>query len=97
SLAFAQEMVFDCGTPDAAQPELGAQLVKFDGEAKGKIVIGDTELDAMVLPGLGTFTFLHIGDGFTIQYAVDPEQGFYDYSASGSKTGHKRGECSKAG
>lgn len=91
--AVAEPLVFDCGTPDPASPELGAQLIKFDNEDKGKIIIGDGEFDAMVLPGLGTLTFLHIGDGFTMQYAVHAEAGFYDYSASGSKRGEKRGEC----
>ena len=96
SVASAQDLAFDCGTPDPAQPELGAHLVKFSDESKGRISIGETQLDAMVLNGLGTLTFLHIGDGFTMQYAVHVEEGFYDYAASGSKMGNKRGPCRKA-
>ncbi|MGB3146981.1 MAG: hypothetical protein WBA91_04400 [Paracoccaceae bacterium] len=96
STGFAADLVFDCGTPDAAAPELGAQLVKFDGQDKGLIRIGAREEEAMVLNGLGTLTFLHIGDGFTLQYVVNPEEGIYDYSTSGSMTGNKRGDCAKA-
>ena len=83
---FAGQLAFDCGTPDPAHPELGAHLVKFDGEDKGKIIIGEAEMEAMVLRGLDTLTFLHIGDGFTLQYAVHTEAGFYDYSACGQQT-----------
>jgi hypothetical protein len=34
-------------------------------------------MEAMVLRGLDTLTFLHIGDGFTLQYAVHTEAGFF--------------------
>lgn len=90
--AFGGEVAFDCGTPDPARPELGAKLVKL-GEDKGSITIGSDRFDAMVLAGLGTITFLHLGDGYTMQYSVDPEAGIYDYSASGSRQGYRRGAC----
>lgn len=91
--AQAGNTAFECGTPDPAKPEMGAKLVRFDGQDKGTITIGDQEMEAMVLTGLDSLSFLHIGDGFTIQYAVNTKEGFYDYSASGSKMGHLRGEC----
>jgi hypothetical protein len=93
STGFAADLVFDCGIPNEAAPELGAQLVKFDGQDKGTIRIGTAEKEAIVLNGLNTLTFLHIGDGFTMQYAVHTDEGFYDYSASGSMRGDQRGDC----
>lgn len=94
--AFGGEVAFDCGTPDSARPELGAHLLKLDGADKGSITIGDERYEAMVLGGLGTITFLHLGDGYTMQYAVNPEAGIYDYSASGSRQGYRRGKCVRA-
>ncbi len=96
STGFAADLVFDCGTPDEAAPEMGAQLIKFDGQDRGTIRIGGSDKEAMVLRGLGTLTFLHVGDGFTMQYAVHTEEGFYDYSASGSMLGDRRGDCAKS-
>lgn len=94
ALAQAGDLAIECGTPDPERPEMGAHLVRFEGENKGRIVLGDQEFDAMVLPGLeGAVTFLHIGDGYTFQYAVNVKEGRYDYSASGSRQGHQRGEC----
>ncbi|MDI3337275.1 hypothetical protein QKW60_12725 [Defluviimonas aestuarii] len=95
SIGFAADLVFDCGTPDEAAPEMGAQLIQFDGQDKGTIRIGGSEKEAMVLRGLDTLTFLHVGKGFTMQYAVHTEEGFYDYSASGTMRGDKRGDCVK--
>ncbi len=91
--AFAEERVFECDAPDAEHPEMAAKLVKYDGQQKGHITIGDIDKDVDVFPGLDTLTYLYIGDGYTLHYNVHPEKGTFDYSASGSKSGWGKGAC----
>ena len=93
--AVAGDLVFDCGAPDATHPEMVAHLTKYYGEKKGRITIGDVDRVAEVYSGLGTLTFLHIGEDYALFYAVDPDTGTYDYSASGSMSGHGRGTCTQ--
>ena len=93
--ASAGDLVFDCGAPDVAHPEMVAHLTKYYGQKKGHITIGDVDKAADVYSGLGTLTFLHIGEDYTLHYAVDPDTGIYDYSASGSMSGHGRGICTQ--
>ncbi|WP_171208913.1 MULTISPECIES: hypothetical protein [unclassified Ruegeria] len=52
--AFAEERVFECDAPDAQHPEMAARLVKYEGEDKGHITIGDIDKDVAVYPGLDT-------------------------------------------
>jgi hypothetical protein len=91
--ALSGDLVFDCGAPDAAHPEMVAHLTKFYGQKKGHITIGDIERVVDVYPGLDTLTFLYIGEGYALHYNVNPAKGTFDYSASGSMSGHGRGTC----
>ncbi|SDX09876.1 hypothetical protein SAMN05444358_10318 [Ruegeria halocynthiae] len=93
TVAFAEERVFECDAPDAEHPEMAARLVKYDGQQKGHITIGEINKDVDVYPGLDTLTYLYIGDDYTLHYNVHPEKGTYDYSASGSKSGWGKGTC----
>lgn len=93
TVCFAEERIFECEAPDAEHPEMAARLVKYEGEDKGHITIGDIDKDVAVYPGLDTLTYLYIGDGYTLNYNVHPEKGTFDYTASGSKSGWGRGAC----
>lgn len=91
--ALAGDLVFDCGAPDATHPEMIVHLTKYYGQKKGRITVDGVGRDADVYSGLGTLTFLHIGEGYTLHYSVDPGKGTFDYSASGSMSGHGHGTC----
>ncbi|UAB89383.1 hypothetical protein I5192_01475 [Ruegeria sp. SCSIO 43209] len=91
--AVAEERVFECEAPDAEHPEMAARLVKYDGQQKGHITIGDIDKDVDVFPGLDTLTYLYVGEDYTLNYNVHPEKGTFDYSASGSKSGWGKGTC----
>nr|WP_170808272.1 hypothetical protein [uncultured Ruegeria sp.] len=91
--AVAEDRVFECEAPDAKYPEMAATLVKYEGQNKGHITIGDIDNKAEVYPGLDTLTYLYIGDGFTLNYNVNLKTGTFDYSASGSKSGWGKGSC----
>lgn len=91
--ALAGDLVFNCGAPDAAHPEMVAQLTKYYGEKRGHIIVGDDVVPAEVYSGLGTLTFLYIGEGYALHYSVHPQKGTYDYSLSGSMSGFGRGTC----
>ncbi|WP_171231048.1 hypothetical protein [Ruegeria sp. HKCCA6707] len=74
---------------------MAARLVKYEGEDKGHITIGDIDKVVAVYPGLDTLTYLYIGEDYTLSYNVHPEKGTFDYSASGSKSGWGRGNCTE--
>jgi hypothetical protein len=76
-------------------PELTAKLVQFEVEDKGQIIVAENAMDAMVLHALGGLNFLHIGDGYTMSYDINIEEGVVKYSASGNKSGFGKGTCSE--
>ncbi|SLN50969.1 hypothetical protein ROA7450_02544 [Roseovarius albus] len=93
--AFAADRTFECVPEKSPLPELTAKLVKFGEADKGQITVDGTEMEAQVFGSLGGFNFLHIGDGYTMSYDVNIEEGTVKYSASGSKNGHGSGTCSE--
>lgn len=95
SAVLAGDMVFDCVAPGAAYPEMTAHLTKYYLENRGRIAFDGVELEVDVLSGLGTLTFLYLGDDFSMSYNVHPRTGRYNYSASGTKSGYGQGVCTQ--
>ena len=92
---FATDRIFECVPDGSKLPELTATLVKFDEQDKGQITVDGTDIEAAVYGSLGGFNFLHIGDGYTMSYDVNIEEGSVKYSASGSKNGFGKGTCTE--
>jgi hypothetical protein len=93
--AMAGDLVFDCGAPDAAYPEMVVHLTKYYGQKRGHITIGDVTREVDVFSGLGTLTFLYIDEGYALHYSVDPGKGTYTYSVAGKVSGEGRGTCTQ--
>jgi len=93
TLAQAEDLTFTCTGREGGPVEATAVLYKIDGENKGSVTIGETEIAADVYPGLGSHIFVIIGDGYTMNYSVGMRDGAMNYSGTGSHTGFSQGTC----
>lgn len=93
--AQAADRTFYCTGGSAGKPQANVELRKLDGQEKGTIKTADMELAASVYDTTNGFTFIVTGSDFAINYTVNVETGYLDYSGSGSKAGFAQGACAE--
>ncbi|MCV2870043.1 hypothetical protein OEW28_15535 [Defluviimonas sp. WL0002] len=91
--AEAGNRVFDCS---GAVAQATAQLVQYEGEDKGHVLIEGAEIPSSVYPGANSLFFVVIGEGFTQNFTVQTDTGELNYTGTGSKSGFAKGTCAEA-
>ncbi|MCK0143030.1 hypothetical protein [Aliiroseovarius sp. F20344] len=97
SMALAQERTYNCEVPKGALPEMAVTLVTLHDGKAGHIIMDGEQKEASVYPGLDSITFLMFSDdySYTLHYNMNLENGDFDFSASGAKSGWGRGTCTE--
>lgn len=97
TMAMAQDRIFNCEVPNGSLPEMAATLVSSNGGKAGHVLLNGEKHEANVYPGLNALTFLMFADDFsyTINYNLNVENGEYNVSGSGAKSGWGRGTCTE--